>query len=270
MERGVFRYFIAVLLISIGAVLVLENLGLVQFKLKFGWTFLFPLLFIIMGLKWIIDRLRHRGGSWTFGSFFLIFGTLLMLDRFEVMTFSFKDVFKLWPLLIIYFGFLFIGRNRITVYKPSTHRVDEKDFIFESPHDEGNSTGKKQTVYHDKGTFFSVGNYEYNQPNWKVEPMTLRSMAGDFYFDFSKAYIPEKKIPISIHSLAGDVHILIPENIEFRVEASVKAGDIDVVGQSVDGINRSLLFETPHFTSAERKLDFFINLKAGSIRVDYV
>ncbi|MDY0407827.1 hypothetical protein [Paracerasibacillus soli] len=42
------------------------------------------------------------------------------------------------------------------------------------------------------------------------------------------------------------------------------------MGQSVDGINRSLLFETPHFTSAERKLDFFINLKAGSIRVDYV
>lgn len=98
----------------------------------------------------------------------------------------------------------------------------------------------------------------------------MKTLAGDFYYDFSKAYIPEKEIPITISSLAGDVHILVPENLEFQVYASVKAGDIDIVGQSVDGINRSLSYVTPNYDSATRKINLTLKLKAGSIRVDYV
>src|SRR5699024_9906896 len=101
-------------------------------------------------------------------------------------------------------------------------------------------------------------------------PMYLRNLAGDFYLDFTKAFIPEKETPISINALAGDIRIVIPENIAFRVDADVKAGEIDILGQSIDGINRSMSFETDDYEDATRKLDFFLKLKAGSIRVDQV
>jgi lia operon protein LiaF len=100
--------------------------------------------------------------------------------------------------------------------------------------------------------------------------MDLRNAAGDYYIDFSKAFIPEKEIPISIHSWAGDVQILLPEHVAFRIDASVKAGEIHVLDQTADGINRSVFYESTDYEDAIRKLDMTIKLKAGSIRVDVV
>ncbi|WP_174616217.1 cell wall-active antibiotics response protein LiaF [Virgibacillus ihumii] len=251
MGGGFFRLLIAVVLIIAGAVLVLENIGIVDINMDNAWLFIYPSIFVLFGLKWMIDKIRHKGGSWIFGSFFFIFGSLLLLDRFDVITFHFWDVVKLWPLLIVYIGFSFISKpKRVKVIHTST---DENDKQIK--------TEKYDSSY------FSVGEYDYTQPNWKVEPMNLKSMAGDFYMDFSKAFIPEKEIPISIKSLAGDVHILIPENVAFRVDASAKAGDIDIAGQKAEGINRRLRYETNDYPSAVKKLDIHVTLKAGSIRV---
>ncbi|HEY4600083.1 MAG TPA: cell wall-active antibiotics response protein LiaF [Cerasibacillus sp.] len=258
MRRGIFYYMIAFFLIGFGVLLIFENLGIMSFSFKTGWHYLYPVLIIFLGMKWVSDRFRYRGGSLFFGSLFILFGSLLLLDRFQVITFHFKDIFKLWPLLIIYFGFsLLKGSRPVVVMNWSKGKSDADDIFDDEKVD-------------DKGSMFSVGNYEYNQPNWKVEPMSLRSLAGDFFFDFSKAFIPEKKIPILIDSLAGDVHVLIPEHVEFRVRAHVVAGEIDVVGQSTDGINRTFTFETPGYGFSEQKLDFQIRLKAGSIRINYV
>ncbi|WP_330948551.1 cell wall-active antibiotics response protein LiaF [Virgibacillus sp. MG-45] len=251
MRKGFFRYLIALILIIAGIMLVLENIGITTFNMKQIWLYLYPILFILFGIKWMFESIVYKGGSMIGGSFLFIFGTLLFLDRFGVIEFIFKDVFKLWPLLIVYFGFLFIkGKNNPHFYI-GTNKSENED-------------------KYEKYTSFSFGDYEFNKPNWKAEPMALKSMAGDFYLDFSKAFIPEKKIPINIRALAGDIHILIPENVEFRVVADVKAGDIDVVGNQVDGINRSLVFETTHYEGATQKLEFTLKLKAGSIRVDYV
>ncbi|WP_010093702.1 cell wall-active antibiotics response protein LiaF [Ornithinibacillus scapharcae] len=251
MSKGI-RYFVAAALIAFGLVLVLGNIGVIDFEWnsRTAWSYIYPSLFVIFGIKCMIDRFRHRGGSWAWGSFFFIFGSLLLLDRFGIIFFKFNDVFKLWPLLIIYIGFAVIGNSG----KPKV--IIQKDGDYDKSEE---ST-----------TYFTVGDYEYNKPNWKVEPMTIKTFAGDFYYDFSKGYIPEKEIPISISALAGDVHLIIPENLEFRVNASIKAGDIDIVGNTVDGINRSLNYETPNYDSAKRKLTFTLKLKAGSIRVDYV
>lgn len=343
MRHNVFRYLLAVIFIGVGVLLVLENIGVATFDARSYWINLYPLLFIIYGLKTIIDRLRYRGGSWIFGSFLFIFGSLLMFDRFGVFSFEFNDIFKLWPLLIIYLGFTFIRPKRVyhhttehkgkngsyygpydytkhydkdyykkyakdqaDFYKDKYRRngvhdaSDERDFSNENganettdnndPYHENTMdaddqtdnqndqhTGKNTKNHHkhkgksySKSSFFSIGDFEYSQDNWKVEPMRLSNLAGDFYLDFTKAFIPEQEIPISISALAGDVRILMPENIEFRVAAEVKAGEINVLGKTVDGINRSLFFETENYHAATRKLDFTLKLKAGSVRIDNV
>src|SRR5699024_30252 len=89
MRHNVFRYIMAVILIGIGVLLVLENFGVGTFSAKRMWILLYPLIFIVYGLKTTIDYFRYRGGSWMFGSFLFIFGTLLMLDRFGMFTFVF-------------------------------------------------------------------------------------------------------------------------------------------------------------------------------------
>jgi lia operon protein LiaF len=250
--KGITRLFIAVSLIVIGVLLVLFNLGFLTFDFYYIWLYIYPVFFVMVGGKWFIAYFKKEGGSWAAGSFFLLFGILLLLDRFEMIHFTFKDIFKLWPLLIIYIGITVLKESKII----GTYSWRNMD---------------RPKTHNPRSSMFSIGSHEYSSPNWKVEPLHLYNMAGDFYFDFSKAFMPEKEIPISIRSLAGDVTILMTENIAFRVDATVRAGEINVLGQQVEGIiNRTITYESEDYDSTIRKIDFTIKLKAGSIRIDYV
>lgn len=245
------RTITALLFIFLGVVLVLENFNVQLFGTDSMWSLIVPVIIVFLGMQMVFDHLKNGYGGWMFGSFLIIFGGLLLLNHFDVLVFRFKDIFKLWPLFIVYIGLSIIR-------KPKRRKRNTISY------------GKNTKDYQRRWSNYSVGDHEFKEPNWKVEPMELSGLAGDYFLDFTKAFIPEEEIPISIHSLAGDVRILVPESVEFRAEATVKAGDIDIVGNTGDGINRHVLHETPGYQSATKKLDLYIDLKAGSIRVDSV
>lgn len=253
MKNSVVRYFIAIVLIGLGTMLILDNIGLINSDIKELWHYVYPIFFIVFGFTLMRNYFKRGGESWIFGSFLIVLGSLLLLGRFDLILFRFSDIFKLWPLLIIYIGFSIFGK--------SNKRKKSHVHIFN--HDEEHY--KKIN-----GKRFAVGNVEYKESNWKVKPMDLWSAAGDYYFDFSKAFIPDEEIPISINSWAGDVQMVLPENLEFKVEASIKAGEIDIVGHRADGVNRDLAYQSDGYDSATQKLDLHIILKAGSIRIDKV
>ncbi|MHA6251652.1 cell wall-active antibiotics response protein LiaF [Oceanobacillus sp. CAU 1775] len=252
------RIFLAVFLIGTGIMLVLSNLGIADFGIGSLWHNIYPVFILVIGLKWLFDFLRRRGTHWFLGLFFVVFGSLLLLDRFEIITFYFKDVFKLWPLLIIYVGFAIFGFS------------SGRGMIVINRGKDRTSSTENWNKQYGNAQKFVVGDHDFSKPNWRVEPMNIRTMAGDFYMDFSKAYIPEGETPVYIRSLAGDVHLLVPETLEFRIQAKVKAGDIEILGSDMGGINRSYSYQSPNYEAADRKLDFDIDLKAGSIRLDSV
>src|SRR5690625_6798617 len=107
--RNFFNYLIGLVIIAIGIVLILENLNVLSFDLYSAWLYFYPALFVIFGFKFIIDRLRRKGGSWIVGTFLVLFGTLLLLGRFNVVAFEFSDIYKLWPVIIVFICFAIIG-----------------------------------------------------------------------------------------------------------------------------------------------------------------
>src|SRR5699024_7143179 len=184
------------------------KLGFTTFHAQDAWLFIYPLIFVLYGLKLLINRIRYRGGSNGFGSFLFLFVSLLLMYRFVLIHFLLLYFFMLFTwyifylFVVIYIAFCLLRRpGGIVIYR---------------------ERGKKGKTYY-KDSSFIIASYEYNQQNWKVESLYLSNLAGDFYFDFTKAFIPEKATPITINALAGDVHILMPENVDFRVDASVKA-----------------------------------------------
>ncbi|WP_404451677.1 cell wall-active antibiotics response protein LiaF [Virgibacillus necropolis] len=253
------RSLIAFIIILIGIVLVLQNLDVIDMNMNGIWPYTYSILFIIFGLKWFIDDLRNDGGSWIFGSFLFVFGSLLVLGELQVIMFNFEDIFKLWPLLIIYIGFSIIGKPK---------RNKNFKFVIDTDDKKDNTVDYKTKKKH--GNRFSLGDHQFNEPNWKVEPMDLYNAAGDYYIDFSKAFIPEKETPIRINSWAGDIQILMPENVACRIDASVKAGEVNVMGQTSEGVNRNVYYESEDYQEATRKLTITLKLKAGSVRVDKV
>lgn len=256
MKNNFFRNIFALFIIVLGATLVLVNIGVVEWEFGDAWHYMYPIFFMLLGLKWVVQAIKGSGGYGA-GLFLVLFGSLLLLGQLDYLVFTFWDVYKLWPLLLIVFGLQFLGTSK--------KKRNKFKFIYDSedPDHEGwkKYTGSKK---------FIIGDHKYDTPNWKVEPIDIWNAVGDHYLDFTKAFIPDKEIPVLIHGLAGDINIVMPEHLEFSVKASVKAGDIVVLDQSADGINRALSFETPGYQEATRKLTLDLKLKAGSIRINKV
>ncbi|WP_181349222.1 cell wall-active antibiotics response protein LiaF [Thalassobacillus sp. CUG 92003] len=262
MVKGFFKLLAAFTFVGAGILLILTNLNIISMEISFTWASIYPALLILVGLKWWWDGVFKNGGSWAGGSFLFIFGSLLLLDRFGVILFTFTDVLKLWPLLFIYIGFSIFMGGRTRRYKEKYKTVQfEGDSVMDNDGSARKNAEKKD---------FSVGSQSFKKENWKVEPMSLWNAIGDYHFDFTKAFIPDQDTPISVKGWVGDVKMLIPENVPFQVSASIKAGEISVLGQKADGISRRLTYQTPDYEEATRRLTLEIHFNAGSIKVDKI
>lgn len=253
MGNRFFRSILALVIISLGIVLVLENLGLGSWSLGEWWPYIYPSFFILLGLKWFYQAFKGLNGFWT-ASFLIIFGSLLLLGQFEHINFEFLDIYKLWPLILVFTGLYFLGvprRRRMKIFYQGKDSTKSKT----------DDNEKTKTVY---------GNYDYSKTNWKVEPTDIWNAVGDHTMDFTKAFIPDQNTPITIHGLAGDINIILPDHVDFSVKATVRAGEVVVLDQTSQGINRSLTYETAGYETATRKLTFKLKLNAGTIRVDRI
>lgn len=207
--------------------------------------------FILFGWIKIHQVIKKESSHWALGSFFIIFGFLLLFGRLDMIDFSFWDIYKLWPLIIIYFGLQLIS-DRFKTFKG----LDDPT--------------RSSYMFANEKRHYSVGTFEYKEPNWKLKPTHLHVLAGDFYFDFSKAMISNEEVPLQITCLAGDIQMLMPEDLAFRVDASVRAGQIGILNQKEDGINRRIVYETPGYEQATKRVNIQIRIKAGSNRILHI
>lgn len=95
--RGVTsQVVLGVLVIALGLLFLLDNLGIVDMHRAFSF---WPMVFVIVGTVKLCDT-RTQGGT-LLGAGLIGFGVLLMLDRMDIIDFSWRTV---WPLVLIGMG----------------------------------------------------------------------------------------------------------------------------------------------------------------------
>ncbi|WP_442599088.1 cell wall-active antibiotics response protein LiaF [Neobacillus sp. D3-1R] len=269
MRQSMNQVIFAALLLFVGIFLLLLNVGVISLEIKVLIVELYPYIMFLFSFYLLVKAFkRHSRASLFWGIFFLSFSLMLCLDRFQIVNFSFGDFWKLWPVIIIYFGLeLLIRKDKVKIFFNS-------DIPFESKNEE---TVDSQTWKADsksssgkKIRSFSIGDIEIKKSNWSLEPMNLYNTIGDYFIDFSKAYIPEKETPIIVQGWIGDVKMIVPDDVAVHVQAKVKIGDIRIFDIRSNDINRNLVYETPGYEDAIKKLNIMIELKIGSIRIDQV
>jgi hypothetical protein len=67
---------------------------------------------------------------------------------------------------------------------------------------------------------------------------------------------------------AGDITILLPEDLPVTIDASAGAGQIDLLGETSEGISVSRTFTDDGFEAAEVTLTLELDVAAGNIEVD--
>jgi lia operon protein LiaF len=256
-------------LLFVGIFLLLLNIGVISLEIKEVIVESYPFIFLFISSLFMVRAIkRHKNGSLFWWFFLTAFFLMLSLDRWQFISFRIGDFWKLWPLLFIYFGLkILLGKNKVKIYfnpniPPEAYKFqndensDEYDLLNERP--------KKMKKS------FSIGDVEYKKANWALEPMNLYNSIGDYFIDFSKAYIPEKETSITVSGWIGDVKMIVPEGIPVKVEANVKVGDIRLFELRSNDLNRHLTYKSPDYDEAVKKLNITIALKVGSVRIDKV
>ncbi|MDF2039175.1 cell wall-active antibiotics response protein LiaF [Cytobacillus oceanisediminis] len=271
--RSVNQIIFAVTLSAVGVLLLLMNIGVISLEIKEVFVVIYPFILLAAGFHCLLSYMLKKSRSGMFpGLFLIVFSFLLILDRFEVIEFRFMEIWKLWPLFLIFFGInILLKKDRLKIHFEQDFPADiyeknkgagEKKVIniskYESPQPLKNIRG------------FSIGDVDFKQPNWSLEPMDLYTMIGDYFIDFSKAFIPEKETPVIVRGWIGDVKMIIPENIPVMIQSNINIGDIRIFDQKTGDINRSLQYKSPGYDEASRKLKIAVQVKIGSIRIDKV
>ncbi|WNF24019.1 cell wall-active antibiotics response protein LiaF [Mesobacillus jeotgali] len=247
--RSVNQIAAAVILSGLGIILLLVNLGVISLEIKELFVVTYPFLLLVYGLV----LLMRKQFGW--GSFITLFSSLLIMDRFDVIDFRFLDVWKLWPLVLIYFGaaILFKSKKIKVMYQTDISSTKEMSEA---------SLKKIRGV--------SIGNVTFKKQNWAVEPMDLYNMVGEYFIDFSKGFIPDRETPIRVRGWIGEVKMLIPEDVPVKIDAVIGVGEVKLFDYAQEQIKHVVAYKSDDYDQAVRKLNITIELKIGSVRIDRV
>jgi hypothetical protein len=103
----------------------------------------------------------------------------------------------------------------------------------------------------------------------KVEPTYVHGI-GDATLDLSKVDFAGQNRVIRIHVNAGDLRVLLPPKVDVAVNATIKAGDGNVLGTEWNGVNAPAHLITDNDTDGAGGGHLVLNIlvNVGSLEVD--
>jgi predicted membrane protein len=197
------RVFLGILFVSIGALLILQNLDLLSWDLShilISW----PMLLIVIG----VFNLQRKAGS--AGLIMIGIGTFFLLPRiFDVPDHFFHNF---WPLILVIVGIIFIFQWRKTPNFSFSGMVDKNDVL-------------------DETALFGGRNMSLVSEQFKGGKITSIFGGSKINLLYCK---PVDGCVIDVATIFGGTKIIVPENWNVKTEVvSIFGGFEDKRGNSV-------------------------------------
>jgi len=188
-----------------------------------------------------------RKNFWTivFGIALILVGFLALLDSLEFISF-WSAVGKLWPLILIALGIWLLFKRRYFSW-------DEKVEIKE-----GNKYNK------------AFGDLKIDAAGMNPHGMDVEMGFGDLEVNLTKASFSDQENLVHMALGFGDVRVWVPSEIKAKVTAGCGVGDIDVLGNTADGLGKSVEYTDEGYDSAGKKLRIRVKAGFGDIKVSRV
>jgi len=192
------RIFLGILIIIIGLLFLLANLG----KLDIGEIFstYWPLILIFIGLWHLV---AHDFRDTGFGIILIVIGAFFMLVNWNIFGGSVWHYF--WPLLIIGAGFWIIFKRGFRHHEGEVPSVKAKDL--------------------DSFTIFSGMKRRFDAEEFRGGKATV--LFGGIELDFSQAKLAEDKATIELTAVFGGIDIWVPNDWKVVVDSSSLFGGVE-------------------------------------------
>ena len=222
------RGWMGVVLIAIGALFLLSNLGF--YYIDDIWQY-WPVILIAVGAS-NVARSRHPSG-WLSGGFLMIMGAAFLLHNLGYLRASAWQFF--WPLILIMIGASMLLRGR----------WGTRGSVVEVGGLASSSTGASPNTVDEWAVF---GGVKRRIDSQEFEGGEAFAMFGGVELDLRKAGTKKDEIRIEANAMFGGVEIRVPETWEVATRGAGIFGGYDDKTQTIpsgDG-KRPILIVTGH------------------------
>ncbi len=259
---------IGVLFVVIGMAYLLTQLGVVS--VPGAWltgAVLWPMVLVVVGCLGLRGVSQHI--PW--GSlFFVVLGLIYVVKGTGES--PWLNHMGYWPafasLLIIFFGIRMILPRKfrdsgwpftITVGRTGRTRRRHRNF--------SRACSRKKFETTQWTDWRLIGDLSVGIQPWVLKDICLSNGIGDIRINLATAHIEDGNYVINIQGFIGDVRIIVPENLDVRVDAKIRIGDIEVFDEAYSGTARSVHMEDPSYESSKRRCHIDVSLTIGDIEV---
>jgi lia operon protein LiaF len=187
------------------------------------------------------------------GLLLILFGFLFMLDNFHIMDFG-DFIRTFWPVILIIIGV------KIILDKKRSEPMDDFDNAGDSTaaNHKSSSTLSESNVFGDIKIISDTKNFTGG---------SISNVFGDVRVDVSKISLASNEVKLYVNGVFGDITVILPDKISYRVKASAVAGDLNVFGNKREGIVPSLEHSEENYDSATSKLFLNTTIVFGSVKI---
>ena len=159
-----------------------------------------------------------------------------------------------WPVILI-----IIGVKIILDKKKNEAEDDFSDFSEKT-----GENHKSSTTLSESNVF---GDIKIISDSKNFTGGSINNVFGDVRVDLSKIVLDANPAKLYVSGVFGDIKIILPENINFRVKASAVAGDLNIFGNKREGVFPSLEHAGENYESGTTKLLINTSVVFGSVKI---
>ena len=182
-------------------------------------------------------------------------GVLFLLDNLGIANFG-DLITTYWPVILILIGVRLFFR-----YGHGTVQVADAQ---NPPTIHGATQESNASIVNTSSVF---GDLDLKISSKEFHGGRISNTFGDMNIDLSEIEMAEGEQLLKIDGVFGDLHILVPKNIELYVTTHSVFGDVRVLGTIKTGFGQEITYSSPNFSGAARRLRIVSHQVFGDVRV---
>ena len=180
-------------------------------------------------------------------------GVLFLLDNLGVADFG-TIISTYWPLILILIGIrIFFRYGRSSTQSSPSGSVNT-----------GATQELNASMVNNSNVF---GDVDLKINSKEFRGGSISNTFGDMNIDLSEIALAEGEQLLKLDGVFGDLHVLVPKDIEIAVTTHSVFGDVRVLGAMKSGFGQEIFYSSPNYSAASKKLRIVSNQVFGDVKV---
>jgi len=180
-------------------------------------------------------------------------GVLFLLDNLGIADFG-SVMSTYWPLILILIGIrIFFRYGRSSTQPSSSASVNA-----------GASQESNASAINNSNVF---GDVDLKINSKEFRGGSISNTFGDMNIDLSEIALAEGEQLLKLDGVFGDLHVLVPKDIEIAATTHSVFGDVRVLGNMKSGFGQEIFYSSPNYSAAPKKLRIVSHQVFGDVKV---